>query len=232
MSGLVVSTEKLRVERVASGFAHEVAVRCEHEAPPSAEQLVGVTVDVANASWEVFDGSALACATLSIWAYCVVDGGVRAITWTENIRVLVEVASVRTGMRIEGCLRVEEVHPELSRADCRITVCAGISVRGLVLEAVVLEVVTGVELARGEGTGEPGAERGAERGAEPGGEQADERDDERGAKKGAEKVRERAMGLHERLLDALARRLGLGRRRAGRIRTSRAPDGARSSSGR
>lgn len=146
MSGLVVCTEKLRVEKVACEFRREIGVQCSHEAPPSTELLTGVTVDVLNPSWEIFDGSGLACATLSIWAYCLSGGEVRAISWSEELRVLIEIPGLHRGMRIEARFCVGEIDSRVSDADSRIVADAVVSIEAIVFETVVLHVVTGVRL--------------------------------------------------------------------------------------
>lgn len=145
MNGLVVNTEKLRVERVACEFRREIGVQCSHEAPPSTELLVGVSVDVLNPLWEVFDGSGLACATLSLWAYCLSGGDVRAVSWSEEFRALIDIPGLCRGMRIEARFSVGGIDSKLSRSDSRIAVDAVVSVEAIVLETVVLNVVTGVE---------------------------------------------------------------------------------------
>lgn len=145
LSGLVVNTERLRVERVACEFRREIGVQCSREMPPSTELLVGVTVDALNPSWEVFDGSGLACATLSIWAYCLSGGDVRAVPWSEEFRALIEIPGLRRGMRIEARFSVGGIDSKLSRSGSRIVVDAVVSVEAIVLETVVLNVVTGVE---------------------------------------------------------------------------------------
>lgn len=101
--GISVRTETLRVERVVCRLAREVAVSLWHEAPEGVREVVGLTIDVLDPSWDVFDGSALASATLLVWAYCLSDGRpVRALSWEEDLRTLIEDVSLRRGMSVEG----------------------------------------------------------------------------------------------------------------------------------
>lgn len=161
--GLLVRTETLRVERVVSEIRREVAAVMSHETPEAIEQLVGLTIDVMDQSWEVFDGSALACATLAVWAYGLAPGGrVRAVSWAWDLRAFIEDVALRPHMRVEARLRAVDQDARLEGADgagavgpcgcgdaagggVRITVTASILIDALVLETVVLQVITGVE---------------------------------------------------------------------------------------
>lgn len=103
IGGISVRTETLRVERVVCRLAREVAVSLWHEAPDGVREVVGLTIDVLDPSWDVFDGSALASATLLVWAYCLSDGRpVHALSWEEDLRAFVEDVSLRRGMSVEG----------------------------------------------------------------------------------------------------------------------------------
>lgn len=165
LDDVIVRTESLRVERVVCRLAREVGVYLSQEAPEQARELVGLAIDVLDPSWEVFDGSALASATLMVWAYCLVAGGlVRAVSWAEDLRVFVEDAAFRSGMRVEACFGVElqrawldggeacatggEAHKPGGGAH-KIGVVATVRIDGLALETVVLPVVTGIETREG-----------------------------------------------------------------------------------
>ncbi|MDI6638692.1 MAG: hypothetical protein PWR07_831 [Bacillota bacterium] len=163
--GIIVKTETVLVERVVCRLAREVTVSLCHEAPEDAREAVDLAIDVLDPSWEVFDGSALASATLMVWAYCLVAGGlVRAVSWAEDLRVLVEDAAFRSGMRVEACFGVALQRAWVDGGDAcatggeahkpgggahKIGVVATVRIDGLVLETVVLPVVTGVETREG-----------------------------------------------------------------------------------
>ena len=165
LDDVIVRTESLRVERVVCRLAREVGVYLSQQAPEQAQELVGLAIDVLDPSWEVFDGSALASATLMVWAYCLVAGGlVRAVSWAEDLRVFVEDAAFRSGMRVEACFGIELQRAWVDGGDAcaaggrahkrgggahKIGVVATVRIDGLALETVVLPVVTGVETREG-----------------------------------------------------------------------------------
>ncbi|MGE5588812.1 MAG: hypothetical protein ACM3ZO_11460 [Clostridia bacterium] len=159
--GIIVKTETLRVERVVRRIAREVTLSLCREAPEDARETAGVTVEVLDPVWDVFDGSAVASATVLVWAYCLAAGGlVRAVSWTEDLRVFVEEATLRPGMRIEALFSMElqrawidedgaldagrEAHTAGGAAR-KVRAVATARIDGLVLETIVLPVVTGVE---------------------------------------------------------------------------------------
>lgn len=181
--GIIVKTETLRVERVVCRLAREVTVSLWHEAPEDAREVVGLAIHVLDPSWDAFDGSALASAAIMVWAYCLVASGlVRAVSWAEDLRVFVEDAAFRSGMRVEACFGVElqkawvdggdaceaggEAHKTGGGAH-KIGVVATVRIDGLVLETVVLPVVTGVETREGCGNSQLAEEERPEQPGEP-----------------------------------------------------------------
>ncbi|MEW6107052.1 MAG: hypothetical protein AB1563_11940 [Bacillota bacterium] len=181
--GIIVKTETLRVERVVCRLAREVTVSLCHEAPEDACEAVGLAIDVLNPSWDVFDGSALASATIMVWVYCLVTRGlVRAVSWAEDLRVFVEDAAFRCGMRVEACFRVELQKAWVDGGDARETggeahktgggahkigVVATLRIDGLVLETMVLPVVIGVETREGCGNSQLAEKERPEQPGEP-----------------------------------------------------------------
>ncbi|MGE5593187.1 MAG: hypothetical protein ACM3X3_05850 [Betaproteobacteria bacterium] len=164
--GLHVKTETLRVERVVCRLAREVTIESRRQTPADAREAVGVAVDVLAPSWDVFRGSALASATVMVWVYCLTERGlVRALSWAEDLRVLVEDAALRPGMRVEARLRAEpqealivegypaapetQAEPHAAAAthgrSQQIVVLAAVHIEALVLETKVLPVVVCVE---------------------------------------------------------------------------------------
>jgi hypothetical protein len=141
--GIVVKTETVRVERVVGRIARELMLSWCRDAPEGAREVAGATLDVLDPVWDVFDALAVASATVSIWAYCVASGGlVRAVSWTEELRVVVEEATLRSGMSIEARFSMGLQQAWIDEDKVRVLATARID--GLVLETVVLQVVTGI----------------------------------------------------------------------------------------
>lgn len=166
--GLCVKTETLRVERVVCRLAREVTIESRHPTPEDVRQAVGIAVDVRGPSWDVFRGSALASATITVWAYCLTEGGLmRALSWAEDLRVLMEDAALQPGMRVEARVSAEpqealvvleedsafapetraESHAAaaIPRSGRQVLVVTTVHIEAIVLEAAVLPVVVCVE---------------------------------------------------------------------------------------